>query len=108
MPTIPEKIRAIRNATGWTQMQFAEHFGVSQSTVNRWLAGSEPEGHRRDAINDAYERLVDEGPKIDDGGWHPIAVMGLIGAGAEIMPEFEQVPEHGLDQVEVPFPLPVT
>ncbi|TBZ07777.1 S24 family peptidase [Rhizobium leguminosarum] len=35
-----------------------------------------------------------------------IPVMGLIGAGAEVMPDFEQVPPEGLDQIEVPFALP--
>lgn len=33
-------------------------------------------------------------------------IMGYIGAGAEIMPEFEQVPPEGLDTIEVPFPVP--
>ena len=32
--------------------------------------------------------------------------MGYIGAGAEIMPEFEQVPSDGLEMIEVPFPMP--
>ncbi|MGV2099018.1 S24 family peptidase [Rhizobium sp. 21-4511-3d] len=106
MKTIPDKIRAIMAASGWKQMQLAEHFGVSQSTVNRWLAGAEPEGHRRDAINAEYDRLADEGPKAEESDWHPVPVMGFIGAGAEIMPEFEQVPPEGIDQVHVPFPLP--
>jgi hypothetical protein len=35
-----------------------------------------------------------------------VPLMGYIGAGAEIMPEFEQVPEEGLEQIWVPFPLP--
>ena len=35
-----------------------------------------------------------------------IPVMGYIGAGAEVEPEAEQVPPDGLDQVEIPFPLP--
>lgn len=56
--TIEQKIRAIMKTTGWRQQKLAEHFDVSQSTVNRWLAGSEPEGHRRDAINEAYEKFV--------------------------------------------------
>ncbi|NLS03585.1 S24 family peptidase [Rhizobium sp. P32RR-XVIII] len=86
-------------------MQLAEKFEVSQSTVNRWLSGAEPEGQRRDAINDAYERLTDEVPS-DNGGWHPVSIMGYIGAGAEILPDFEQVPPEGLDQVHVPFHLP--
>jgi repressor LexA len=105
MATIPEKLRAIMNATSWKQMQLAEKFEVSQSTVNRWLTGAEPEGHRRDAINDAYDRLTQEAPASVDS-WHAIPIMGFIGAGAEIMPEFEQVPPEGLDQVHVPFSLP--
>lgn len=103
MPNIPDKIRAIMRATGKRQMQIAEFFEVSQSTVNRWLAGAEPEGHRRDAINEAYERLVHEGPKDSSGTIVPI--MGFIGAGGEIEPEFEQAPPEGLDQVWIPFEL---
>ncbi len=37
---------------------------------------------------------------------HAIPVMGYIGAGAEIEPDFEQVPPDGLDQIELPFQLP--
>lgn len=57
MISIQEKLRAIMKATGKKQMLIAEQFNVSQSTVNRWLAGAEPEGHRRDAINEAYEAI---------------------------------------------------
>ncbi|RWM20023.1 MAG: LexA family transcriptional regulator [Mesorhizobium sp.] len=102
--TIEEKIRAIMKATGWKQQKLAEHFQVSQSTVNRWLAGSEPEGHRRDAINQAFESLVDERPAVTDSTEIPL--MGFLGAGAEVEPDFEQVPPEGLDQVSIPFPLP--
>lgn len=35
-----------------------------------------------------------------------IPIMGYIGAGAEMEPDFEQVPPDGLDQIEIPFPLP--
>jgi SOS-response transcriptional repressor LexA len=33
-------------------------------------------------------------------------VVGKIGAGAEILPEFEQIPPDGLFEIEVPFPIP--
>ena len=33
-------------------------------------------------------------------------VVGRIGAGAEILPEFEQIPPEGLFEIEVPFPIP--
>ncbi len=91
-------------ATGKTQMQLAEDLNVSQSTVNRWLGSAEPEGHRRDAINELYEAVVQKQHATDDGTLIPL--MGYIGAGAEIMPEFEQVPPDGIDHVNVPFPLP--
>lgn len=35
-----------------------------------------------------------------------VPLVGYIGAGSEILPEFEQVPPEGLDQIDVPFPLP--
>lgn len=102
--TIEQKIRAIMKATGWKQQKLAEHFDVSQSTVNRWLAGSEPEGHRRDAINATYDSVVDHGPPDASGA--EIPVMGYLGAGAEVEPDYEQVPPEGLDQVLLPFPVP--
>ncbi len=35
-----------------------------------------------------------------------VPVMGYLGAGAEVEPDFEQVPPEGLDQVHIPFPVP--
>ena len=35
-----------------------------------------------------------------------VSVMGRIGAGAEIMPDFEQLPPDGLYQIEVPIEIP--
>ena len=34
-----------------------------------------------------------------------VQVAGRIGAGAEILPEFEQIPPEGLYEIEVPFPI---
>jgi len=34
-----------------------------------------------------------------------VQVVGRIGAGAEILPEFEQIPAEGLYEIEVPFPI---
>lgn len=103
MKTIAEKLRAIMKATGKKQMELAEHFHVSQSTVNRWLAGSEPEGQRRDAINEAYEQLIDHEPRAKSG--MIVSVQGYIGAGSEISPEYEQTPSEGLEQIWIPFEL---
>lgn len=54
------------------------------------LFGADDEGEP-DAYND--ERSV-------------VPIMGYIGAGAEIEPDFEQVPPEGLDQVALPFGVP--
>lgn len=35
-----------------------------------------------------------------------VPIMGRVGAGAEIEPEFEQVPPEGLFEVELPFAVP--
>src|SRR5690606_36573255 len=35
-----------------------------------------------------------------------VPLMGYLGAGAEIEPDFEQVPPDGLDDILVPFPVP--
>lgn len=34
-----------------------------------------------------------------------VPLMGYLGAGAEVEPEFEQVPPEGLEQIELPFSL---
>jgi hypothetical protein len=35
-----------------------------------------------------------------------VRVVGKIGAGAEILPEFEQIPPEGLFEIDVPFAIP--
>jgi len=37
-----------------------------------------------------------------------VKVVGRIGAGAEILPEVEQIPPEGLYEIEVPFPIPAS
>lgn len=48
--TPADMIRSILKRPEWTQIKLAEHFGVSQPTVHRWLKGAEPEGKHWDAI----------------------------------------------------------
>lgn len=43
---------------------------------------------------------------IDDMEENTVPLMGFIGAGAEIMPDFEQVPPNGIEQIHIPFPMP--
>lgn len=93
-----EKVKAILRLKHWNQAKLAERLGVSQSSVARWVSGVEPEAKRTDEIDELYRAEV--------GGANVVPLVGYIGAGAEIMPDFEQIPPEGLDQIEIPFDLP--
>jgi transcriptional regulator with XRE-family HTH domain len=81
MMTIEQKLRAIMKATGRKQQDLASHFGVSQSTINRWLSGSEPEGHRRDAVNELYDEILGI-PEMTNNVPDTVKLVGYVGAGA--------------------------
>jgi transcriptional regulator with XRE-family HTH domain len=98
---ISRVIRELLEVRGWTQEKLAESLDVAQSNVSRWLSGVEPRGGVRDRLLEmAHESGVIEQER---GDRTVIPIMGRIGAGAEILPEFEQVPPDGLNQVELPF-----
>lgn len=92
-----DKVQAILDMPGWTQQRLGEKLGVAQSTVTRWVQGSEPRGNYRDAINDLYAELV---LALDDGEEPVMQVKlaGFVGAGQEIY-HFE---EGGAGTVEAP------
>ncbi len=98
-------LKSLREARGWTHETAADEMKVSRSQFIKL-----ERGERRltaDYINQAAEAFgVRPADVIDDPEDSIIPLMGYIGAGAEIMPEFEQVPPEGLDQIHVPFPLP--
>ena len=103
MRKIEEKLRFIMKEKGWRQTDLAERLSVTQAAVSRWFAGADPRGEQRDKINEIYNSIVGNGEKPL---MSHIPLMGYVGAGAEIMPEFEQVPPDGLEKIEVPFQMP--
>jgi len=44
-------------------------------------------------------------PIMEYLGLNAVPIMGRVGAGAVIEPEYEQVPPEGLGEVELPFPI---
>lgn len=44
-------------------------------------------------------------PIMEYLGLNSVPIMGRVGAGAVIEPEYEQVPPEGLGEVELPFPI---
>ena len=98
-----DKLHAIMKSRNINQGELADLLDVSQPTVSRWLfKDADPRGRHRDAINQLYERTLGEGGVART----VVGVHGYVGAGAEIMPDFEQVPPEGLEQVTVEFALP--
>ncbi|WP_413154900.1 LexA family transcriptional regulator [Bartonella sp. cb54] len=84
-----------------TQEDVAKRLNVTQASVSKWLKDSDPRGSNRDAILKLYRELTGENHFTTF-----VPLMGYIGAGTQIDPSFEQIPEEGLAQVEIPFVLP--
>ncbi|KAB2656294.1 helix-turn-helix domain-containing protein [Brucella tritici] len=91
---ISRKVKAILTLKHWTQTKFGDAVGVSQSTVNRWLKGTEPEGAHRDRINEIF---LSEFP--DEGETRTVPLIGRIGAGQAVYP----LEDGGYDEVEAPL-----
>lgn len=82
--------------------RLAEFLGVSSTALGRMLPGSSEPRRIEAGHLLQMQRYFGSSPEGDS----EVPVMGYIGAGAEVMPEFEQVPAEGLEQVTIPFPLP--
>lgn len=105
LPAMGNKLKSLREERSWTHEKAAEEMGVSRSQFIKL-----ERGERRltvDYINQAAKAFgVRPSDIIEDMEDNVVPLMGYIGAGSEILPEFEQVPPEGLDQIHVPFPLP--
>lgn len=95
-------ILALLSKRGWNQDQLARRLKTTQATVSRWVAGSEPRGDKRDAIR---HLAAEVGLQIDGvvAENYIVPIMGRVGAGAHIEPDYEQVPAEGIEQVELPY-----
>ena len=117
-------VRDIRKNTGMTDRQ---------TDIREWLRrelatrGHGAKGRLAQALGiraDAITRMLNEDPKKETReikaheleamrqffGSAPthmsVPIMGYVGAGAEVEPDYEQVPPEGLDQIDLPFPVP--
>lgn len=104
-PAMGNKLKDLRTAAGMTHEQAAEAMGVSRSQFIKL-----ERGERRltvDYINQAAKAFGVRPADVIEGDLpEGIPLMGYIGAGAEIEPDFEQVPPEGLDQIAFEIPLP--
>jgi transcriptional regulator with XRE-family HTH domain len=104
----PNRIRELREARDLTIEGLAEATGLSTSYVSRLESGQ-----RNLSVKNlnlfAHAFQVDPRDVLsssEESKTNTVAVMGRIGAGAEITPEDEQVPPEGLYEIETPFPIP--
>jgi len=105
----PNRIREIRKEQGLTIEDLAEMTDLSVSYVGRLENGERNLSVKNlnlfaDALSVSSHELLPEAESSSIK--NVVAVMGRIGAGAEIMPDEEQIPAEGLYEVETPFPLP--
>lgn len=81
---------------GWNYDSYTQH-----ENGTRGLARASARYAKAFKVSEAW-LLTGEG----DSHSTEIPIVGYLGAGAEVEPEFEQVPPEGLDQIDIPFPLP--
>lgn len=98
-------IAKIRESQGITQVELADRLDIHVTNLNRIERGkSSPSTARLEQIARALGVPVSD--LIADHEPATVPLMGYLGAGGQVEPDFEQVPSDGLDQIPVPFPLP--
>lgn len=104
----PNRIHELRSAKGMTIEDLAAAVDLSVSYTQRLETG----GRNLSVKNlNLFASALGVSPQeilaVENTTKRNIVpVMGRIGAGAEILPEDEQVPPEGLYEIETPFPIP--
>ncbi len=106
---INDRLRLARERRGFpSAADAAKAIGVPYGTYSGHENGTR--GISRDRILEYAEKFRVSAEWLltghGDSSRPVIPIMGRVGAGALIEPEFEQVPPEGLDQVELPFTVP--
>lgn len=95
-----KKLRELKN---WTHDEAAAAMGMSRGGFIKLERGERLLDE--DSVRNAAEVFeVTRGVVL--GEQTPIRIMGRVGAGGSIEPDFEQVPPDGLSTIELPFPVP--
>lgn len=91
--------RAAALRHGWTVSTYASHENGQTDVPSK-----EAKKYAKAFKVSAGWILTGDGPMAAQ---NLVKLMGYIGAGAEITPEHEQVPEDGLDEIELPYAIGV-
>lgn len=103
--TESNRIREVRKQHGLTLEQLAAEADISTGYLSRIESG------KRGADLDIVAKLaaalgVSPRDLVAKEENTSVRLMGYVGAGAEILPEFEQVSSDGLDTIDLPFAVP--
>lgn len=109
---VGEILDDIMDSLDLKQGELAKKINVSQGTISKWRSGAQSPNTRQ---WEHVENLIRKNSKlthlrhlIPQAAEDPasIPVMGKIGAGSAIEPDFDQAGEDGLFAVTLPFPVP--
>lgn len=104
------RLQRAREARGFRHAKdAAKFFGWTYDTYIQHENGQRGIGRAADKYAKAFR--VSEGWLLTGEGQGPdispeVPLMGFVGAGAQIEPDFEQTPPEGLDQISLAIPLP--
>jgi len=93
---------------GGTRKMLAAHLGVKPEKITRW-ANTEPGKESHSIPADVFLKMrsfFNDSPVASENVFTSIPIMGFLGAGAEVEPDYEQIPPEGLDTIEIPFTVP--
>lgn len=105
------RFRERMEAAGYTMKSLSQAAGLNDSYVRDMLQRNrQPTVDKFTRLTALLHTTVAEIMGTEEtaagSGQSIVPLMGYVGAGAEVEPDFEQVPEVGLEQISVPFPLP--
>lgn len=93
----------------WVEATYRSHENgtrkIDDEDAERYASGFSKSGRKVTGLWIIYGPQ-DEAPETSEKAPNSVPVMGLIGAGATIEPEYEQIPEHGIYQIQLPFAVP--
>lgn len=105
-----DRLRQAFEDTGWSKAELSRRADVSYDNVNKYLSGKvdKPRGDTLKKLASALDRdpIWLEHGTDPATGTTDVPLMGFVGAGAQIEPDFEQTPPEGLDQITLAIPLP--
>jgi transcriptional regulator with XRE-family HTH domain len=104
-----DRFRALMEERGYTMKSLSLAAGLNESFVRDMLNRQRQPGVDRltrllAVMGVTFTEFMGGEEKGD--GTRSVPLMGYVGAGAEVEPDFEQVPNEGLEQIPVPFDLP--